>query len=74
MPPPILASLVAMIRLVKSFPKTPESSARVKGISNLIISTRHFFEENIKKRMSLILELWDMEKKFCLSRFENLEY
>jgi hypothetical protein len=64
MPPPILASPVAMIRPEKSFQETPESSARVKGISNLIIATRHFVEENIKKRMSLILELWDMEKSF----------
>jgi hypothetical protein len=65
MPPPILASPIAMIHPRKSFQETPESSARVKGISNLIIATRHFVEENIKKRMSLILELWDMEKIFA---------
>jgi hypothetical protein len=44
MPPPILASPVALIRPEKSFQETLESSARVKGISNLIIATRHFFE------------------------------
>jgi hypothetical protein len=53
-----------MIQTEKNFQETPESSARVKGISSLIISTRHFFEENIKKRMSLILELWDLAKIF----------
>jgi hypothetical protein len=62
MPPPILASSVAMIRHEKHFQETPESSARVKGISNLILVTRNFVEENIKKRMSLILDLWDMTK------------
>jgi hypothetical protein len=65
MPPPILASPVAMIWPEKIFPETPESSARVKGISSLIIATRHFFEENIKKRMYLILELWDLSKSFA---------
>ena len=67
MPPPIMASSIAMIQLEIFFQETLGSSARVKGISNLIISTRHFVKENIKKRMSLILELWDMEKVFPLS-------
>jgi len=67
MPPSILSSHVAMIHPEKSFQETPESSARVKRISNLIISTRNFFEENIKKIIPLILELWDMEKKIPLS-------
>jgi hypothetical protein len=74
MPPPILASPVAMIRPEKKFQETPESSARVKGISSLIIATRHFVEENIKKRMSLILELWDLAKKFFLYRPQNSEH
>jgi hypothetical protein len=65
MPPPILASPVAMICPGKGLQENPEPSARVKGISNLIISTRHFVEENIKKRMSLIVELWDMAKGFA---------
>jgi hypothetical protein len=37
---------------------------RVKGISSLIIATRHFVEKNIKKIMSLILDLWDLAKSF----------
>jgi len=31
----------------------------------LIIATRHFVDENIKKRISLVLELWDLEKIFA---------
>jgi hypothetical protein len=63
MPPPILATPVAMIQPDRTLQGTPESNLRVKGISSLIIATRHFVEENIKKRMSLILDLWDLEKK-----------
>jgi hypothetical protein len=65
MPPPILASPVAMIRPGKGLQENPEPSSRVKGISSLITATRHFVEQNIKKRMSLIVELWDMEKSFA---------
>jgi hypothetical protein len=64
MPPTILFAPVAMSCPGKSFQETPESSTRVKRISNLIVVTRNFVTENIKKRMSLILELWDMEKIF----------
>jgi hypothetical protein len=63
MPPPILATPVAMIQPDITLQGTPESNMRVKGISSLIIATRHFVEKNIKKRMSLILDLWDLEKK-----------
>jgi hypothetical protein len=49
MPPPILASLVAMIHPGKGLQENPKPSARVKGISNLIIATRHFIEEILRK-------------------------
>jgi hypothetical protein len=65
MPPPILASPVAMICPGKGLQENPKPSARVKGIYNLIIATRHFVEENVKKRISFIVELWDMEKGFA---------
>jgi hypothetical protein len=32
----------------------------LKGILSLLVSNRKFVEENIKKRMSLILEVWDI--------------
>ena len=44
------------------------SNLRVKGISILIIATRHFVEENIKKIMSLVLDLWDLEKQISSLR------
>jgi hypothetical protein len=39
MPPPILASPILMIWPKKSFQETLDSSARVKGISRLIITS-----------------------------------
>jgi hypothetical protein len=39
MPPPILASPIAMIHLGKGIKEKLESSSRVKGISNLIMTT-----------------------------------
>jgi hypothetical protein len=62
MPPPILATLVAMVQPGRSFQRTPKSNLRLKGASNLLTATRHFVEENIKKRMSLILNTWDLAK------------
>ena len=64
MSPPILASPFTMIRPRKGLQENRRSSSRVKGISSLITTTRHFVEQNIKNRISLILELWDMEKSF----------
>jgi hypothetical protein len=64
MPPPILVSLVTMFHPGKGIQENLESSSRVKGISSLIMTIFHFVEQNIKKRMSLILQLWDMEKSF----------
>jgi hypothetical protein len=53
MPPPILASPLETIQ-----PRT--SDLKLKGISSLLVAVRKFVEENIKKRMSLILEAWDI--------------
>jgi len=65
MPPFILASPISMIKLENFFQETRESSARLKGISSLIIATRNFVENNINKRMYLILELWNLAKRFA---------
>jgi len=72
MPPPILATPVAMIWLDKSIQEIRESSSRVKGISSLIVATRNFSEENINKSMSLILLLWDLEKYLPLLASESI--
>jgi hypothetical protein len=65
MPPPIFASPIATIQPGKSLDKTPESSSKLKGTSSLLVAVRCYVGENIKKRMSLILEAWDLENKFC---------
>jgi vacuolar-type H+-ATPase subunit C/Vma6 len=64
MPPPILASPIVMIHPRKVLQQNLESSSRVKGISSLIMATRHVVEKNIKKLMSIIIERWDMENIF----------
>jgi hypothetical protein len=66
MPPPILATLVAIFQPGKSFQRNPESILRLKGVTILLNVTRHFVEENINKRMSLILDIWDLEFFFLL--------
>jgi hypothetical protein len=36
----------------------------LKGTSSLLVAVRHYIGENIKKRMSLILETWDLASSF----------
>jgi hypothetical protein len=74
MPPPILATPIAMIQLGRTLQGTRESILRVKVISSLIIPTRHFVEDNIKKIMSLILDLWDLAKSFSALRLRNSKH
>jgi hypothetical protein len=51
--PPILASPLAI-----SNPGTPD--LKLKGSSSFLMVVRKFVEENIKRRMSLIMEAWDV--------------
>jgi hypothetical protein len=74
MPPPILATPVAMIQLGRTLQGTRESILRVKVISSLIIPTRYFVEDNIKKIMSLILDLWDLAKSISAPRLRNSKH
>jgi hypothetical protein len=53
MSPPILASPLATVK-----PATPD--LKLKGTSSLLVVVRKFVEENIKKRMSLIMQAWDV--------------
>jgi hypothetical protein len=53
MSPPILASPLATVQ-----PGT--SDLKLKGTSSLLVVVRKFVEENIKKRMSLIMQAWDV--------------
>jgi hypothetical protein len=53
MPPPILAIPLAITK-----PRTP--NLKLKGSSSLLMVVRKFVEENIKRRMSLIMKAWDV--------------
>ena len=64
MPPLMLTTPVSIIQLEKSSNKTPDSGLMIKGASGLLSTTMHYVEENIKKRMSLILETCDLANKF----------
>jgi hypothetical protein len=59
MPPPIFVSLLVVIQPGRNLDETPESRSKLKGTSILLVAIRKFVGENIKKRMSLILEAWD---------------
>ena len=53
MSPPILASPLATVK-----PATPD--LKLKGTSSLLVVVRKIVEENIKKRMYLIMQAWDV--------------
>ena len=55
MPLPILANALTMIK-----PTTP--GVKFKGSSIFLTTVRNYVEKNIKKRMSLIIEAWEVSK------------
>jgi hypothetical protein len=55
MPLPILASPLTMIK-----PTTP--GIKLKGSSSFITMVQNYVEKNIKKRMSLIIQVWEVSK------------
>jgi hypothetical protein len=55
MPLPILASPLSMVKL-----NTP--AIKLKGYSSLLITILIYLDKNIKKRMSLITEAWEVSK------------
>jgi hypothetical protein len=63
-PPPIFASLIATDQPWRNYDGTQESSSKFKGTSSLLIVVRRYFGENIKKRMSLILEAWELDNSY----------
>jgi hypothetical protein len=56
MPLPLLS---IPLKIVK--PTTP--NAKLKGSLSLLTSSRSYVERNIKKRMALITEAWEISKK-----------
>jgi hypothetical protein len=55
MPLPLLSSPLSIVR-----PTTPV--VKLKGSSSLLTSSRSYVERNIKKRMALITEAWEVSK------------
>jgi hypothetical protein len=55
MPLPILASPLTMI-------KPTTSGTKFKGSSSFLMVVRNYVERNIKKRMSLVMEAWEVSK------------
>jgi hypothetical protein len=55
MPLPLLSSPLSIVR-----PTTP--IVKLKGSSSLLTSARSYVERNIKKRMALITEAWEVSK------------
>jgi hypothetical protein len=60
MSPPIFASPITTIQLGRNPKGTCDSSLKLKETSSLLATVKRFFGENIKKRMSLVLEAWDV--------------
>jgi hypothetical protein len=60
MPPPIFAKPLAFVQPGMNPDDLPESSSKWRGTPSLLVAVRKFVEENIKKRMSLVLEAWDI--------------
>jgi hypothetical protein len=56
---------------------TTTPSAKLKGSSSLLISSRSYVERNIKKMMELIIEAcdcWHVYRQVCLSLMARSEY
>jgi hypothetical protein len=71
-PPPIFRSPIASTQSGRNTKGTPE--LKLKGTSSLLVAVGHFVGENIRKRMSLILEAWDVGNNIVLfgSKLNNL--
>ena len=55
MPLPVFSSPLAILGLTTS-------ATKIKGYSSLLTSSRGYVEKNIKKRLELITEAWEMSK------------
>jgi hypothetical protein len=63
-PPPLFIGPIATIQPLRSIEGRTKSSSILKGSSSLIFSIRRYVGENIQKRMSLILETWELTTIF----------
>jgi hypothetical protein len=63
-PPPLFVSPIAAIQPLKTLEARLESSSILKGTSSFLAIIRRYVDDNIQKRMPLILEAWVLVTKF----------
>jgi hypothetical protein len=64
MPQPLFASPIATIQPLRSLQGRLESSSRLEGTSSFLTAIKRYVSENIQKRMSLIVETWELTTSF----------
>jgi hypothetical protein len=87
MPPPNFAKPLAFVQPEMNLDGLLESSYKWSRTPSLLVVVRKFVEENIKNRMSLVLEEWDVSnnimtfgsrlhsfKEYLRADYENDEY
>jgi hypothetical protein len=57
---PLFVEPIATIQPLNTLEDIPEYSSRIRGASKLLITIRQYIGENIKKRISLIFEIWEL--------------
>jgi hypothetical protein len=61
---PIFASPIATIQPWKTLDRTPNFSSKLRGTSILLDVVKRYVGKNIEKKMSLILETWELVNSF----------
>jgi hypothetical protein len=64
MPPHFFVSPIATILPFKTLEGRSKSSSRLNGTSSLLVAIRRYVDDNIQKKMSSILETWELVTSF----------
>jgi hypothetical protein len=59
-PQPLFVEPIYAIRPLNVLEDIPESRSRLKGASSLLTTIRKYVGDNIKKRVTLILDIWEL--------------
>jgi hypothetical protein len=60
LPRPLFVEPITTIQPLCSLEDVPETSSRLKGSSSLLMVVRKYIGDNIKRRIALILEIWEL--------------
>ena len=60
LPRPLFVEPIATIQPLWSLEDVPETSSRMKGSSSLLMDITKYIGDNIKRRIALILEIWEL--------------